>query len=161
MHEASSASSSSASSAAVPDPDAISDVVEHVRDLARRLPSGVPDWAAAELTFGQLRLLSRLYREEPASMGAVAEWLGSGLPAATGMIERLERHGLVERHHRTDDRRIVEAQTTERGRELVADILGIRTEGLRRLFALLEPAELRELGRLFALINDRAERISL
>jgi len=161
MHEASSASSFSASSAAVPDPDAICDVVEHVRDLARRLPSGVPDWAASELTFGQLRLLSRLYREEPASMGAVAEWLGSGLPAATGMIERLERHGLVERRHRTDDRRIVEAQTTERGRELVADILGIRTEGLGRLFALLEPTELRELGRLFALINDRAERISL
>jgi DNA-binding MarR family transcriptional regulator len=136
--------------------DPLEEVVVHLGQLLRRLPNGVPDWAAAELTFGQLRLLSRLFKEGPTSMSGIGDWLGIGLPSVTGMIERLERHGLVERRHRTDDRRIVDAHLTDRGRELVADILGIRMDTLRRLLRSLEPTELEELDRLFRLITERA-----
>jgi len=33
---------------------------------------------------------------------------GSGAATASGIVERVERHGLVARQHRLDDRRVVE-----------------------------------------------------
>ena len=144
--------------AEAPDPadPALEVILGRVRDVVRSLKSGVPDWVAAELTLGQLRLLFRLARQGPQSMGGIGEWLGTGLPSVTGTIERLERHGLVERRHRTDDRRVVEARLTDQGRELVVEILGIRTETIRRLLGYLQPAELRELDHLFGLIIERS-----
>lgn len=151
---------SSMSEAATPDTPAatgmIEGVLDHAAELAKRLPTGVPDWVAAELTLGQLRLLFHLSRQGPMSMSGIGEWLGTGQPSVTGTIERLERHGLVERLHRTDDRRVVEAHLTDRGRELVADIQGLRLETVRRLLGLLEPGELAALDRLLTLIIERS-----
>lgn len=137
--------------------DSLEAVIAHAGALAKGLQAGVPDWAATELTLGQLRLLFRLSKEGPTSMSGVAEWMGTGLPAATGTIERLERHDLVERRHRTDDRRIVEAHLTDRGRELVVDILGIRLEAIRQVLGVLQPDEVRDLDRLLCLIIERTE----
>ncbi len=138
-----------------PTADAFDLVLDHLKELFRDLSSGVPDWVAAEMTLGQLRLLFHLSRQGPMSMSLIGEWLSTGLPSVTGTIERLERHGLVERRHRTDDRRIVEAQLTDQGRELVVDILGIRMETARRLFGVLDASELRDLDRLLSLIIER------
>jgi DNA-binding MarR family transcriptional regulator len=136
--------------------DALDEVVAHFQDAWRQVPVGVPPSAAAELTLGQLRLLFGLVHEGPASMGTIAEWLGCGLAAATGVIDRLERHGLVERRHRTDDRRVVEASVNERGRDLLLDIQGLRAERLGQLVGLLEPDERRDLDRLLVLMLERA-----
>ena len=135
--------------------DALDEVVAHFQQAWRQVPVGVPPSAAAELTLGQLRLLFGLVHEGPASMGTVADWLGCGLAAATGMIDRLERHGLVERRHRTDDRRVVEAGVSERGRDLLLDIQGLRAERLAQIVGLLGPAERRDLDRLLLLMLER------
>jgi MarR family transcriptional regulator, organic hydroperoxide resistance regulator len=139
------------------DPDEREHVLAHLAELAKSFRAEMPAWVAAELTSGQLRLLFKLSRQGPTSMSGIGEWLGTSLSSVTGTVERLERHGLVERRHGADDRRIVEVHLSDRGRELVADILGIRLESIRRFLGVLDPDELRDLDRLLRLIIERTQ----
>jgi DNA-binding MarR family transcriptional regulator len=131
-------------------------VVQAVSCLWDRFGADVPDWAAQELTFGQVRLLFLLSKHGPSPMSRIAEWLGVGLPAASGTVERVERHGLVERRHRVDDRRIVECQLTLAGRGLLEEITGLHRNILRATLGVLRPDELSELGRLISLVVERS-----
>ena len=77
------------------------------------MPRQVPPPPARDLTMGQIRLLFLLRRGGPQPMGRIADVFDLSSTAATGFVARVERHGLVERHHRSDDRRIVECALTE------------------------------------------------
>lgn len=139
-----------------PDDPNIDAVVHAVSSLWEQQDSDVPDWAAQELTFGQMRLLFLLSKHGPSPMSHIAEWLGVGLPTASGTVERVERHGLVERRHRVDDRRVVECQLTVAGRELLEEIAGMQRDVLRRTLGVLTGDELRELARLISIVAERS-----
>jgi DNA-binding MarR family transcriptional regulator len=117
--------------------------------------SEVPAWAEQELTFGQMRLLFLLGKHGPSPMSRIAEWLGVGLPTASGIVERVERHGLVARQHRIDDRRVVDCQLTPSGRHLIDEIYGMRLEMLRQFLAVLTSDEQAEMARLLKLVLER------
>ena len=115
----------------------------------------VPDWVAQDLTFGQMRLLFLLSKHGPSPVSRVAEWLGVGLPAASGIVDRIERHGLVMRQHRQDDRRVVECALTDQGRLLIDEIAGMRREMLRQTLGVLSDEELADLARLIRTVLER------
>jgi DNA-binding MarR family transcriptional regulator len=115
----------------------------------------IPGWVAQDLTFGQMRLLFLLSRHGPSPVSRVAEWLGVGLPTASGIVDRVERHGLVTRQHRSDDRRVVECTLTDPGRRLIEEIGGMRREMLRQTLDVLTDAELADFTRLIATIVER------
>lgn len=116
-----------------------------------------PDWVTANLTFGQLRVLFHLRDEGPVSVGALADRLGVSLASASETIDRIERHQFVVRHHRENDRRIVDCRLSERGEWLVEEIAGVRLAGMRRVLGVLTPEELTEFDRLIRLIAERLE----
>jgi DNA-binding MarR family transcriptional regulator len=132
-------------------------VIQAVGGLWEQGGTDVPGWAAQELTFGQMRLLFLLSKHGPSPMSHIAEWLGVGLPTASGTVERVERHGLVERRHRVDDRRVVECQLTVAGRELLEEITGMQRGVLRRTLGVLSGDELRELARLISIVVERTK----
>jgi DNA-binding MarR family transcriptional regulator len=111
--------------------------------------------AGRDITIGQLRTLFTLRRQGPLSIGRVAEMFGIGAAAASGYIERIERHGLVERKHRTDDRRVVECHLTATGRRLLETLAGMRLEAVRQRLDVLTPQELADFDRLLTLISSR------
>ena len=115
----------------------------------------MPAWVAHELTFSQMRLLFLLDKNAPLPVSGVAEWLGVGMPAASGTIDRLERHGLVTRSHRRDDRRVVECDLTDEGRRLVDQIYGMRTEIIRRFLEVLTQDEMADMARLISIVHER------
>jgi DNA-binding MarR family transcriptional regulator len=115
----------------------------------------MPDWFAQELTFAQMRLLFLLERHGPTPVSRVAEWFGVGLPAASGIVDRVERHGLVERRHRLDDRRVVECSLTGEGRQLIEDVTGIQRRRMRQLLGVLTEAELADFAHLLSTVRDR------
>jgi DNA-binding MarR family transcriptional regulator len=119
------------------------------RDL-RPVPAAVRD-----ITLGQMRLLFLLQREGPQPMGRIAEVFDLSSTASTGFVSRIERHGLVERRHRSDDRRVVECALTEAGGRFLHGISGVRLDLIRQRLAALEPDELSEFGRLLRLISER------
>ncbi|WP_370944244.1 MarR family winged helix-turn-helix transcriptional regulator [Amycolatopsis sp. cg5] len=74
---------------------------------------------AQDLTTVQAKVLAALV--EPMPMHRIAEKLGSERSNVTGIIDRLEARGLVERHADTRDRRIKNIVATETGRELAGN----------------------------------------
>jgi DNA-binding MarR family transcriptional regulator len=114
-----------------------------------------PGWMAQDLTFGQMRLLFLLSKHGPTPVGRVADWLGVGLPATSGIVDRVERHGLLMRQHRQDDRRVVECALTDQGRRFVDEVVGGRREVLRQMLGVLDEDELTDLARLVNLVLER------
>ena len=88
-------------------------------------------------------------------MSQVAEWLGVALPTASGTVERVERHGLVTRQHRLDDRRVVECGLTDEGRRLIDEMSGAQFEMMRQVLGVLTEDELAEMARLVEAIVER------
>jgi DNA-binding MarR family transcriptional regulator len=115
----------------------------------------IPDWVAQELTFSQMRLLFLLSKKGPAPMSRIAEWLQVGLPTASGVVDRVERHGLVARQHRLDDRRVVDCQLTDAGRRLIDQISGSRVEMMRQILRVLNDEELAQIDGLITAMVGR------
>jgi DNA-binding MarR family transcriptional regulator len=135
---------------------AIEQIARHLEQIAaadRGLQP--PDWITQDLTFGQLRVLLVVQREGPVSIGALADRLRVSLASASETIDRLERHGLVLRQHRTDDRRVVECRLSADGERLVEAIAGLRLDAMRRMLGVLDPTELVDFDRLLQIIAGR------
>lgn len=137
----------------------VDDVADHLFATFRphqpdRRPS---DWPARDITLGQLKTLFMLRAQGPLAIGRIAETFGIGAAAASGYVERIERHGLVERRHRTDDRRIVDCHLTESGSALLEELAGLRSDALRSALAVLSADELAEFDRLLTVIASRLE----
>ena len=74
-------------------------------------------------------------------MSRLADQLGVAFSNLTGIIGRMEERGIVERVHDADDRRVVLAQLTPFGREVVQKVEATRLEHMRQLVGALTPDE--------------------
>jgi DNA-binding MarR family transcriptional regulator len=99
--------------------------------------------AKGKISFPQFFLLGHLCSHGSTGMSRIAELMGHSTPAATGMVQRLEKLGYVRRNHEKDDRRKVTVTTTPKGIRLVE---GVRQEiigNLEKIAELLSPTEQR------------------
>jgi len=126
--------------------------------LLQGVPRQVPSALARDLTLGQLRLLLLLRRDGAQPMGRIAQVLDLSSTAATGFVSRVERHGLVVRRHRSDDRRVVECALSDAGSQFVDELSGIRIDALRSALAMLTPLELARFRVLLGRVRERQER---
>jgi DNA-binding MarR family transcriptional regulator len=92
-------------------------------------------------------------------MGRIADMYEVRHTGATGIVERIERHGLLERRHRADDRRVVECRLTRAGEELLDELAGLSRASLERALSVLTADELRELDRLLRLVTHRSQAL--
>jgi len=72
------------------------------------------------LSFPQFFLLTYLSSEDYLTMSAIAKKMGHSTAAATGLVDRLEKLGFVERVHAAEDRRKIMVRITGEGVELVS-----------------------------------------
>lgn len=136
----------------------IDDVAARVQQLGRlqhHVGARSPGWLAHELTFSQVRVLFLLRDQGPVTMSQLASVLGVTAATASGVVDRIERHELVARRHRADDRRVVECALTEEGERLLREMAGAHVDALRQTLGVLSPAELAEFNRLLGLIVER------
>jgi DNA-binding MarR family transcriptional regulator len=136
----------------------VDDVAGRLAQLARLQQShrkASPPWLAHELTFSQVRVLFLLREQGPMPMSRLAEILGVTSATASGIVERIERRGLVERLHRAEDRRVVECALTEQGERITREMAGARLDAFRQMLAVLTPAELAQFDRLLTLVAER------
>jgi DNA-binding MarR family transcriptional regulator len=76
-------------------------------------------WHMGSLSIVHLSLLSVLEARGAQPMGVLADELDVSVASATGIVDRMEKRGLVERQHVAEDRRVVLVRPTERGLKLV------------------------------------------
>jgi DNA-binding MarR family transcriptional regulator len=106
------------------------------------------------LSFPQYFLLGHLGSQGPIGMTSIAELMGHSTPAATGLVQRLEKLGYVKRTHGIDDRRKVTVAVTPKGIRLVE---GIRQEMIGNLTTFkerLSPQEQRAWLDIYNKIHD-------
>jgi len=107
-----------------------------LRFAARSLSHLQDRWAEKHgLSEGRLGVLFRLYRRGECPLGNLAEDLDSTPRNITGLVDHLERDGLVERVPDPEDRRSVRARLTEAGR---VRIEAIWKEGFESQFVVAE-----------------------
>jgi len=81
-------------------------------DLSKELNKG-------NVSFAQFFLLGYLAKEDYLTMTDISKKMGHSTAAATGLVDRLEKLGYVQRLHASDDRRKVMVQITRKGIDLV------------------------------------------
>ena len=72
------------------------------------------------LSYPQFFLLTYLSSEEYLTMTDIAKKMGHSTAAATGLVDRLEKLGYVERTHASEDRRKIMVRITAKGVEIVS-----------------------------------------
>ncbi|MGX4692409.1 MarR family winged helix-turn-helix transcriptional regulator [Streptomyces sp. JNUCC 63] len=104
-------------------PDALTlEVVELIGDVVARFYEDYEDAAGEHaLTGAQARLLS-LLSLEPLPMRKLAQKLKCEPSNVTGIVDRLEARGLVERRSDPADRRVKLAAATEEGRRVAREL---------------------------------------
>jgi len=114
-------------------------------------------WHQQSLSLIQLQVLTLLEAEGPQAMSRIAEGLDVSVASATGIVDRMEEHGLAARRHDAADRRRILVDATERGRGVFH---GLEAERRLRLARLLgELTEEERAGFLMGLRALRAARV--
>src|ERR1700722_11284111 len=85
------------------------------------------------VSFPQYFLLGCLDKQEVITMSGIASKMGHTTAAATGLVDRLEKLGYVQRSHALDDRRKVMVKITQKGSGLVAKIRGDMLDKIMKL----------------------------
>src|SRR5882672_6338052 len=94
-----------------------------------------------QVSFPQFFLLGHIATHDFLSMSEIAEKMSHSTAAATGLIDRLENLGYVQRTHAASDRRKVFVRITKRGTELVERIRQDIIQNLGQFMKLLAPEE--------------------
>ncbi|MEQ8345012.1 MAG: MarR family transcriptional regulator [Sneathiellaceae bacterium] len=95
---------------------------------------------AAGLTIPQIVILQTLRERGPLSTGGLAAEISLSAPTVTTVLERLEGRDLVRRTRKSEDRRIVLTDLTERGREVLAQAPPLMHDGFLAGFARMDGA---------------------
>ncbi|MEO8273740.1 MAG: MarR family transcriptional regulator [Chloroflexota bacterium] len=95
-----------------------------------------------QVSLVHLNVLMLLESTGALPMNRLAEALDISVASVTGVVDRMEARGLVERRRDADDRRVILVHPAEGGRRLFAEIDAKRRQGLSKLLSALGEAEL-------------------
>jgi DNA-binding MarR family transcriptional regulator len=93
------------------------------------------------ITGGQATLLWQVSEHSGIGLRALAELEGIATPTVSGLIDRLQRAGLVTRERSQTDRRRIGLTITPAGSELLVAVRARRTVWLAERLGRLKPAE--------------------
>jgi DNA-binding MarR family transcriptional regulator len=99
-------------------------------------------WHRHSVSLIHLNVLTLLDEDGPDSMSHLADALEVSVASMTGIVDRMEKRGLVERRHDGGDRRVVLVHPTDAGRHVFVAIDRRRREGLTKLLERLTEEDL-------------------
>ena len=103
-------------------------------DLSKELNKG-------NVSYAQFFLLGYLANEDYLTMTDISKKMGHSTAAATGLVDRLEKLGYVQRLHASDDRRKVMVQITRKGIEMVTRLRNSIADSITEIMAAQESGE--------------------
>lgn len=106
------------------------------------------------LSMAQLHILYTLQRNGEMPMSRLAEVLNVSLSNATGLIDRIEERGFVERTRVPEDRRIVLIRVTEAGERMLGEVDALSDELLRSVLDHLDRSKLAGVRQAVAALRD-------
>lgn len=117
--------------------------LELMREIFRGLSQPQDEaWLHTELSMAQVKALLAIGKDGDPSIGVVAKELNVGLSAASQIVERLVRAGLVERRPHPHDRRVTQCVLSAEGDHMLSSFQrGPRL--LRERLQSMDPQDLR------------------
>lgn len=126
--------------------DSIVETIIYLYTESRRLTKGLASQFG--LTGPQLTVVKLLETFENLSLSSLSERIRAQNSTVTGIIDRMEREGLVRRDRSTTDRRVVHISLSEKGQKLAKQIQVEPMEIFRGALQSLSQADLRDLLRI-------------
>ncbi len=115
-------------------------------ELRRRL--------SPECTLPRFDLLANLERDDGQTLAALSRRMLVTAGNLTGLVDRAERDGFVERRPDPRDRRLSRVWLTQKGRDLVESLLPTHERHVSELLGALDASQRRELRRLLGTLRD-------
>jgi DNA-binding MarR family transcriptional regulator len=109
------------------------------------------------ISMAQLHILYTLQRAGEMPMSRLADVLNVSLSNATGLIDRIEERGFVERTRVPEDRRVVLIRVTDTGRRMLDDVDAISDDLLRSVFDRIGRSQIAGVGRALAALRRGLE----
>jgi DNA-binding MarR family transcriptional regulator len=119
------------------------------KELARR----------ADLTGPQLTVVKLLETVGDLSLSELSDRIRAQNSTVTGIIDRMEREGLVLRERSKEDRRVVHIRLTAKGQTLAKEIPVEPMEIFKGALETLSPQEMRDLMRIMTKVAKRVKQI--
>lgn len=140
----------------------VDDLLEELTSWSPRERAGaLRHWLRGSLSLVHLHVLTVLEADGPLSMSKLAEALDVSVASTTGIVDRMEQRGLVERRHQPVDRRVIRVHATDAGDSVFRDLAMERRKHLAGLLDRMTDAELESfLTGLRAMRRVRTEAMS-
>jgi DNA-binding MarR family transcriptional regulator len=138
-----------------PEVDAILEAAVYLYTESRRVTKEVA--RRAELTGPQLTVLKMLEGVGDLSLSELSERIRAQNSTVTGIIDRMEREGLVIRARSTEDRRVVHIRLTDKGAKIAREIAAPPMEIFRSALECLSASEMRDLLRILTKVAQRVQ----
>ncbi|AUX30195.1 MULTISPECIES: MarR family winged helix-turn-helix transcriptional regulator [Sorangium] len=129
-----------------PEIDAIVEMIIYLYTESRRLTKGMA--SGFGLTGPQLTILKLLESFQDLSLSTLSERIRAQNSTVTGIVDRMEREGLVRRERSKADRRVVHIRLSEKGARLASEIQVEPMEIFRSALLGLSSTDLRDLLRI-------------
>ena len=126
--------------------DSIVETIIYLYTESRRLTKGMASQFG--LTGPQLTVIKLLETFDNLSLSSLSERIRAQNSTVTGIIDRMEREGLVRRERSTVDRRVIHIRLSDKGQKLARQIQVEPMEIFREALAALTQADLRDLLRI-------------
>jgi DNA-binding MarR family transcriptional regulator len=118
---------------------AVAQIIAGLRDAMRELRClGSERLLRQGVSMSHLHVMSLLEAHGATSMSRLADLVGVSMSNATGLIDRMEERGLVERFRMPGDRRVVFVRVTEHGRTALGELELVRNDLLARVLGHLD-----------------------
>ncbi|HEY5146725.1 MAG TPA: MarR family transcriptional regulator [Polyangiaceae bacterium] len=137
--------------------DSILEATVYLYTESRRITKEVA--RRVELTGPQLTVLKVLEGVGDLSLSELSERIRAQNSTVTGIIDRMEREGLVVRARSTEDRRVVNIRLTDKGAKIAREIAVEPMEVFRSALESLSATEMQELLRILTKIAIRVKAI--
>lgn len=129
-----------------PEIDSIVETIIYLYTESRRLTKGMA--REVGLTGPQLTVIKLLESFENLSLSSLSERIRAQNSTVTGIIDRMEREGLVRRERSTTDRRVVHIRLSDKGQKLARQIQVEPMEIFRGALLHLSAQDLKDLLRI-------------
>jgi DNA-binding MarR family transcriptional regulator len=126
-------------------------VINQIIDMQRRmsqvlLPFALHAWRESAVPLSQLKSLLIITSKNGTNYRTLAQDLGVTPGDVTGLVQRLVTQGLVIRQPNPKDRRIVLLQASDKGRELLVNLMESQTQHTIRILKYMSMSELQSLS---------------
>ena len=135
----------------------VDDIVGDLHEMIGSLRcAGTGRMVKAGISMTHLHILWVLEHHGDLTMSRLAELLDVSLSNATGLVDRMEERGLVERFRVPTDRRVVLVRASEAGTRIRDEIEALKVDRMRSILGRLSPAQL---DRVLGAIGDLRDAV--